>query len=414
MGAVRRHPLMCWIPLLLLVIPLLIWLGYRLHARGASRETVANARGGLGPRGRAGPRELLFTGGPPSEGHPWGEAVVDGWKALIGSLLSAVWWDWFKLSRRWMPRILLVILLLMSQLSVWGAFFSYKSLHRSGAVILAATQEGHPPIAMACEGILAGSVQGLPQDSPPEAVEGLQDQCREEQAHVQSLLVQEYANFTLPGSITNALNIGLSVALILIAILATSHIGAEYGWGTVRTNLARGIGRWQYLAAKLILLALVAAGALLAIVAITAVSSLVARHLVPAVFQPAGTTAWRHTAVALGKSWVALIPYITLGAFLTVLTRSSAAGMALAIGYFLGEHVVVAVLGGFFKRSETVAGYLLGQNIDAWAGISFLGLGHTKVSATHAVLVLVAYALALAGVTFYIFERSDVAGPSAG
>jgi ABC-type transport system involved in multi-copper enzyme maturation permease subunit len=144
------------------------------------------------------------------------------------------------------------------------------------------------------------------------------------------------------------------------------------------------------------------------------VSSLAARHLVPPLSQAAGNASWSHAAVVLGKSWGALIPYLVMGAFVTILTRSSAAGMALAIGYYLGEHVVMAVLGGFSSRSEIVARYLLGQNIDAWAGISFLGLGHTKIGVTHAVLVLAAYTLALAAAAFYLFERSDVTGPSAG
>src|SRR5205823_3099575 len=111
--------------------------------------------------------------------------------------------------------------------------------------------------------------------------------------------------------------------------------------------------------------------------------------------------------------WGALIPYLVLGAFVTILSRSSATGMAVAIGYYLGEHVLVAALGGLSSRSQTVARYLLGQNIDAWAGISFLGLGHTKVGATHAILVLAAYTVVLAAAAFYRFERTDVTGPSA-
>ena len=46
-------------------------------------------------------------------------------------------------------------------------------------------------------------------------------------------------------------------------ILAASLTGTEYGWGTVRTVLTRGAGRWQLLASKLLLVALLGVGGLI-------------------------------------------------------------------------------------------------------------------------------------------------------
>ncbi|HTE84028.1 MAG TPA: ABC transporter permease subunit, partial [Dehalococcoidia bacterium] len=252
-----------------------------------------------------------------------------------------------------------------------------------------------------------------PEGTPPEVTDSLRPQCQDEQTQLQRQLSSQYRDITLPGSIPDALNLGLPVAVILLAILTSSHLGAEYAWGTVRTNLVRGIGRWRYLAAKLILLALVSAAALLAIVVLTAMSSLVARHFAPPPSELARAASWSRAAAVLGKGWVALIPYLLLTALATLLARSSAAGMAISIGYYMGEHVVVAIVGGLSGRTQTVARYLLGQNIDAWAGLSLLGLGHTKVGNTHALLVLVAYAMVLACAAFYVFERRDVAGASA-
>ena len=42
-----------------------------------------------------------------------------------------------------------------------------------------------------------------------------------------------------------------------MAFLASSLLGSEYGLGTLRHMLARGVGRWQVLAYKVILLVLV-------------------------------------------------------------------------------------------------------------------------------------------------------------
>ena len=86
--------------------------------------------------------------------------------------------------------------------------------------------------------------------------------------------------------------------------------------------------------------------------------------------------------------------------------------MAISIGYYLGEHVVVAIVGSLSSRTQAVARYLLGQNIDAWAGISLLGLGHTKVGTTHALLVIAGYAALFAVAAFYLFDQRDVGGAS--
>jgi hypothetical protein len=150
-----------------------------------------------------------------------------------------------------------------------------------------------------------------------------------------------------------------------------SHIGAEYGWGTVRPNLIRGIGRWQYTIAKLILLALLAAGSLLVVVAATVVSSLIARGVAPPPAQFASATTWAKTSGVLLKSWTGLIPFIAFAGFATVLTRSTAAGMIISIGYRLAEGVIVGILGAIFSWVATLSHYLLGQNIEAWAGLSF-------------------------------------------
>ncbi len=51
---------------------------------------------------------------------------------MIGHELKLIRWEWFKLRRRWMPWILLGILILFSQLFIWGSFFSYRSQVQSG------------------------------------------------------------------------------------------------------------------------------------------------------------------------------------------------------------------------------------------------------------------------------------------
>ena len=41
-------------------------------------------------------------------------------------LANLVRWEWFKLQRRWMPWILLAVLVLVTQLSILGAWFAFN------------------------------------------------------------------------------------------------------------------------------------------------------------------------------------------------------------------------------------------------------------------------------------------------
>jgi ABC-2 type transport system permease protein len=333
---------------------------------------------------------------------------------MIASLPALVRWDWFKLRRRWLPWILLIILLLFSQLGVWVAVLRYQSDRETGGLVPVVSASGGPGRTVACSDVLAGNSRALPPGASPLVLQGLQAECRQAQAQLQPRLAEEYRSFTLPGSIPIAANLGVTVGLILIAVLAASHLGTEYGWGTLRTALVRGAGRAEFITSKLLLLALLAAAALLVVCAATAISSAAAAGIAPAPALSAPAPSWGHAAAVVGKGWVALTAFAVFAVFTTLLTRSSAGGMAIAIGYYLAESIAITILSGLVSWFDTVARYLFGANLAAWASLEFFGLGAPQVSPLHAFLVLLAYAVVLAGLSFWMFERRDVSGVSAG
>jgi len=281
---------------------------------------------------------------------------------MMAHIMNLTRWEWYKLRRRWLPWILLSLLLVVSQTYVWVSYFSNRT-----------------------------------------------EQSRD-----------VYDNFTLPGSIPNALGLAYSIGIFLIVILTASVLGTEYRWRTLRSILARGTGRWQYLASKVMLLGLVAAGALLIIMAVTAVSSLIAGALAGGA--PAGSSAsarWLDVPIAFGKAWFAFLPYIALTAFFTVLTTSSAAGMAISLVYYYAESIVAAIFLNLFTWFETAASYMLGRNATAWMtsgddrlviGFAMGGRFGTFPSALHAFLVLMVYILALGGLALWLFRRRDLTG----
>jgi ABC-type transport system involved in multi-copper enzyme maturation permease subunit len=336
---------------------------------------------------------------------------------VIGRIANLAVWEWFKLRRRWMLWILLVFAILFAQLAVWGSFFSYQNLQSTGGEITVPatlqSQQGRPPRTLACNDLLSGDPARQPADLDAQVVDGMRAQCRQQLATQPQRLQRAFENLTLPGSIPLALGTLQTLGLILIAVLTASAIGIDYGAGTLRSVLVQGTGRWPYLAAKLFTLVVLAGLGLLVATATIAISSTVAGRLVTAPAAASSAT-WSAAGIALWKAWLSLIPYITLTVFVTVLARSSAAGMAIGLGYYFAEQILVALLSNFFSWFTTVADYLPVHSISAWTGGSGFGAPAGPADLAHAGFVLVAYTLVLGALAFWIFHRRDVQGATGG
>ncbi len=343
---------------------------------------------------------------------------------MTATIANLAGWELFKLRRRWMLWVLLVFAILFAQLAVWGQYFSYQNLVTTGGELTVPAslqqQQGRVPRTVACNDLLSGDAARLPADLDAQVVAGLAAQCRQQAATMPARLERSYQAFTLPGSLRTALGIVQTLALILVAILTASAIGIDYGAGTLRSVLTQGTGRWTYLAAKLITLAVLTALGLVVALATVAVSSVIAASLAGAVPAAAGATAttWSDAGVALWKAWLSILPYIALVTFVTVLARSSAAGMAIGLGYYFAEQLVIALFSALFSWFQNVADFLLVRNITAWTGGGTGGGGGfntgTLPDQTHALVVLAVYTLALGAAAFWLFERRDVAGATGG
>jgi ABC-type transport system involved in multi-copper enzyme maturation permease subunit len=336
---------------------------------------------------------------------------------VIGTVANLAIWEWFKLRRRWMLWILLVFAILFAQLAVWGSFFSYKNLQSTGGEITVPatlqSQQGRAPRTVACNDLLSADPGRQPTDLDVQVLEGLRAQCRQQLATQPQRLQRAYENFTLPGSIPLALGTLQALGLILIAVLTASAIGIDYGAGTLRSVLVQGTGRWPYLAAKLLTLIVLAGLGLVVATASILISSAIAERLVDAPVSASSAT-WSAAGIALWKAWLSLIPYITLTGFVTVLARSSAAGMAIGLGYYFAEQILTALLSSFFSWFANVADFLPVHNITAWTGGSGFGGPAAPADLAHAGFVLVAYALVFTGLAFWIFHRRDVQGATGG
>jgi len=335
---------------------------------------------------------------------------------VIGRIGNLAIWEWFKLRRRWMLWILLAFAILFAQLAVWGSFFSYQNLRTTGGEITVPatlqSQQGRAPRTLACNDLLSGDPARQPTDLDVQVLDGIRAQCRQQLATQPQRLQRAYENLTLPGSIPLALGTLQTLGLILIAVLTASAIGIDYGAGTLRSVLVQGTGRWPYLAAKfLVLVVLAGLGLIVATVSVVISSAIAERLATPAA---ASSAAWSAAGIALWKAWLSLIPYITLTTFVTVLARSSAAGMAIGLGYYFAEQILVALLSNFFSWFANVAEYLPVHSISAWSGSTGFGGPAAPADLAHAGFVLVGYTLVLGGLAFWLFQRRDVQGATGG
>ena len=346
---------------------------------------------------------------------------------MIVHVLRLIRWEWFKLRKRWMPWILLIVTLAVVQATLWGFYASYGNVgneYASGYPGVPDARGRAPIVRITCADILDGTAAAKAE----KVSEEFREQARKTPLRRERCLsiVEQIAEdrerhrgfFVLPGGLANGLGVVHYIGVLLVMILGASTVGAEYGWGTLRTALTRGTGRWQFLAAKALSLVLLSVAGLLVVSLTVVVSSLIA-----AAFTLGdggglvGAGQWSTVAVMFGKAVYGLVPYVVLALFLTVMTSSSSMGIAMSLAYYFAELILVRILGGLFDWFDNVTDFLLGANTTAWmteTGVVTTEGALFSVSdppgALHAFLVLLAYIVVLGAAAFWLFQRRDVAG----
>ncbi len=341
---------------------------------------------------------------------------------MMGRVLRLTLGEWYKQRRRWLPWILLAVLVLISQAFLWGFYVVYH-VSDEGSVLSRPYEytSNTASVEVTCEDVLERRVEGkIAQFSGDErriveeGVEEWRPGCSDYISADENL-----SFFTLPASISVGLAVLFSTRFVILLpmVLAASSLGTEYGWGTLRTSLTKGAGRWHILVSKVVLaVKMVAAGLLVMAVAIS-ISSVIAGIVPPSEGGPlVNSEGWLDAVEQLAKSVYALVPYVVLGTFFVVLTQSTAQGVTLSVVFFMVEALVLPPLLGLADWLENVNEALLIQNVDDW-----MYQGQTTASQTlegaaqpdtlQAFLVILTYTVVLFAATLWLFQRRDVSGP---
>ncbi len=226
---------------------------------------------------------------------------------------------------------------------------------------------------------------------------------------------------------------------VYMLILAALVIGIEYQQGTIRILLGRGVGRLQLLSAKILALAitgltLLLGGILLNGVLMSVYVTVVAGRLnvLQAVTPQYWSDMWLYAlsvAISMGVT-------LLLGVAVTVVGRSLAFGLGMGLGWFAADNLgaLVLVLVNEFTHSDfwlKVTAYLLGPILNTLptlivpnrvvtvqtakgvqsitktaASVGFKPF--VSITSTHALLVVLGYAVVFAAVAIVLTWRRDV------
>jgi len=145
-------------------------------------------------------------------------------------------------------------------------------------------------------------------------------------------------------------DIAYQVGFLLSVILASSSIATEYGWGTIRTVLARTDSRSTFLLAKLS-----AVGIFIAVCALVGVASALAGS---AIVTSAGNLDSHlgggfvtRALLSPARMFVVLIPYASLAFLVALWSRTTAAGIVVVVVAFYAEVLLTPLFeaGGAFS-----------------------------------------------------------------
>jgi ABC-type transport system involved in multi-copper enzyme maturation permease subunit len=228
---------------------------------------------------------------------------------------------------------------------------------------------------------------------------------------------------TFPGIFGAVLGHVNSVGGISAIVLAAGAMGSEYGWGTLRTQLARQPNRGRYLVAKLVTLLLVLAVGILIALAVGALLGLLFGWLLG---DAATLAAGDLLALPLGvaRALYVMLPYVMFTIACSILGRSVLAGAGggfffLILDIGLGALAFLASLGGVVAF---LVGLVVQPNVNTLVVLNSRSFGldpavltsgmdlATLPSPLQATLVIGAYSALFFAYAYRSLLRRDITG----
>ena len=237
----------------------------------------------------------------------------------------------FRLRKRWMPWILLGMIVLL-------AFVAYELIWVSSNIQLQLLRSGNAP----------ASPTGLPPEALIKAVENTIDSLR-------------------PARLTEAgLSVVTGLGSILLIVFSASHVGTEWAWGTLRTVLASGASRGGFLVSKYA--SLIGFALLYTIVGVTAMIGASFVVATQAGLDTSGLDVEK-VAASAARGLYGYFPYMSLASLIALWFRSAGGGIAAGLVINFTESIVAGLLISFNKDFASIANFGLSRNVQSLARV---------------------------------------------
>lgn len=276
----------------------------------------------------------------------------------------------FRLRRRWMPWVLLLLMIAV------GIGF-YVLIYVSAQAQITAARDGSLP-------------------SQPGQLEAMQEALRE----LRPDRIQSFGVGIVSG-----------IGSVMLIVLAASHFGTEFSWGTLRTLLAHGAGRGQFVASKSLSLVLFS----LVFMVVGVVAAMAGSYLVTTLANESrGGLDLAAVIDRAARGYYVFLPYMGLSALIALWARSAGAGIAAGLVVYFTESLIAQLLVQFNRDFANIANYGLSRNASALTrvavttGVSPDPSFATLPDQTQAAVVLGIYTALFVGIAYWRLRTRDV------
>jgi len=276
----------------------------------------------------------------------------------------------FRLRRRWMPWVLLLFMIAV------GVGF-YVLIYVSAQAQITAVRDGTLP-------------------SQPGQLEAMQEALRE----LRPDRVQSFGVGIVSG-----------IGSVMLIVLAASHLGTEFSWGTLRTLLAHGAGRGQFVASKALSLALFS----FVFMVVGVVAAIAGSYLVTTMANESRDGLDLAAVIdRAARGYFVFLPYMALTALIALWARSAGAGIAAGLVVYFTESLIAQLLVQFNRDFANIVNYGLSRNASALTRVAVT----TSVSPdpsfatlpdqTQAAIVLGIYTALFIGLAYWRLRTRDI------
>ena len=324
------------------------------------------------------------------------DTVIMGRQDFLSVLLRSISGELYKIRRRAMPKILLLI-----AITIMIIAFSFSVLAVAFSPSVSCTTDSN------------GKAYCIPKS----------------QAAIQKQKEAASESLRLPSSLSMSISVINFIGTISLLILTGSIIGGEYATGTIRLMLTRGPTRAQFLLAKIgiVIICVLTTVFLLILVGII-VGALFNLTTGIAVDFSFFTGEWLfHAILYVLIAALGLSVYAMIAVCLATLGKTTAAGIAGALIWWFFESTLGGILiivgtlnkGPIGNLLQSIPDYFIGSNISALRDHQnqYLINGATQaisttnthdISDVHAIIVLVVYLVAFIGIAWWVNHQRDV------